>query len=121
MLSVLSVFSETDKVILDLGGRKRDVLLSCSAALDLAGALEQHTAVADLEPKSLVRGEVWDVFVESFDGMVAMRFTPPYQHVGDPKRVPIPPAAARSIAGLIREKESWARHKMRLNVVHKRA
>ncbi len=110
----MRVFSEKDKVILELGRRGNSFLISCSDALDIAANLDFHAGYAEKEPKSLIKGEVWDVKVESFDGQVGFHFTPPYQKVGNPSIVPMPPNVARSVARLIRDKESWARHKMRL-------
>lgn len=108
----VTVSAGGDKVWLDLGGRKRDVLLTCAAAEAFARGLEGAAALAGAEPPGLFGGEWWGVRVESFDGFVALRFDPP--EVGAPGRVPLSVAAARKLAGLVRDKAAWARHKMRL-------
>jgi hypothetical protein len=109
---MFAVRQEADKVIIDLNGRRYDILMTCPQAEEFAYHLEQAASAADLHPKSLVAGEQWGANVESYDGKVAIRFYPP--HVGAPERVPLPAAAARKLAKVVREKESWARHKMRL-------
>lgn len=111
---MLSVFAENDRVIIDLCGRRRDVLLKCDAALRLAETLDARADDAAQGPASVFHGEQWGCRVESYDGTVALRFSPP--SVGNPERVPLPAAAARQLAGVIRDKESWARHRMRLVV-----
>lgn len=108
----VSVSSAGGKVVVDLHGRRRDLLLDPDAALRFAEALEAKAAEAELAPAELVRGEPWGVSVASFDGFVAFRFTPPF--AGDPERVPLPPRAARAVADLARTNASVAREKLRI-------
>jgi hypothetical protein len=105
---------EQDRVVIDLGGRRRDLLLSCSQAYALADGLDAAAAFALAEAPALALGESWGVQVESYDGLVAVRFDPP--HVGAPERVPMTPQAARKVAEMVRFKASQAEHKMRLVV-----
>lgn len=112
MASTLRVEIEEDRVVIDLGGRRKDVLLPCRQAYALAVGLDEAAALAEAEPPALALGESWGVEVESFDGFVALRFDPPF--VGAPERVPMTPAAARRVASVIRMKASQAEHKMRL-------
>jgi hypothetical protein len=109
---VLTVRQEGDKVILDLGGRRRDVLLTPLAADDLAEALEAAADRAARAPAELFRGERWSAHVTSFDRKVALRFTGP--DLGLPDRVPMPAAAARALAAKVRENATWAGYGMRL-------
>jgi hypothetical protein len=111
---VLTVRQEGDKVLLDLGGRRRDVLLTPLAAADLAEALEAAADAAARAPAKLFRGEPWGCHVTSFDRHVALRFVGP--DVGLPERVPLPPAAARRLAAKLEENASWAGYGMRLTV-----
>ncbi len=104
---------EKDKVVLDLGGRVRDLLLDCDMALELANTLEAWARIAEKQPLAPFRGEPWGCKVESYDGKVAIRFRPP---LGNPTRVPLPAGMARKLAETIRAKESWARHGMRLEI-----
>lgn len=110
---MLSVSQERDRVILDLHGRRRDVLLPCDVALRLAEALETAADLAEREPPTLIRGERWGCQVESAYGQVCLRFTPP--DLGNPERVPLTAAAARKLADVIRFKEEQAEHRLRLN------
>jgi hypothetical protein len=105
---------ERDRVVIDLGGRRRDLLLSCSQAYALADGLDQAAAFALAEPPALALGESWGVKAESYDGLVALRFDPPF--AGAPELVPMTPAAARKVAEAVRMKASQAEHKMRLVV-----
>lgn len=100
-----------DKVIVDLGDRVRDVLLTCGQAEDLEQALRRLANVAELAAPELVRGEMWDVKVESYDGCVAVRFVPPF--AGNATRVPIPFDVARKLADLVRFKREQAAYRMR--------
>jgi len=109
---MIKVFNEGYKVIIDLCARKYDVLLSVDDAEKLAEALEKHAATAALEPPELVKGEQWNARVESYDGLVAIRFFPPT--IGAVNKVPLPATAAEKMASVIRDKASWAKHKMRL-------
>jgi hypothetical protein len=108
---VLRVGAESGLVVLDLCGRRREVLLPCDVALRLAEAIDGAAKIAESEPAPLSRGEVWGCKVESYDGFVALRFDPPT--VGNPSAVPLTPAAARWLADSIRFKEQQAEYKMR--------
>jgi hypothetical protein len=109
-----AVSHEGDKVVLDLGGRRRDLLLSCAQAERFAGALRRHAAGAERAPPVLARGERWAAKVESFDGLVAVRFFPP--SVGAPELVSLTPAAARALADAADWKRSCAEHKLRITL-----
>lgn len=112
---MLKTFSEKDHVIIDLCGSRTEVLLSCDEALRFAEGLDTAAAEADLYfPKSLNRLQRWDCYIVSFDGKVALRFTPP--SLGLPNRVPMPTAAARAIAERIRYEESFAEYRTRLSL-----
>jgi len=111
---MLKIFHESDRVIIDLCGRRRDVLLSCLQADDVANALDENAGRAERELPSLIRGEQWGCKVESYDRQVAIRFQPPLGATTN--RVTLPADAARKMAELIRFKESQARHGMRFVV-----
>jgi hypothetical protein len=111
---VLRVGAESGLVVLDLCGRRREVLLPCDVAVRLAEAIEAAAIFAATEPAPLSRGEVWGCQVESYDGLVALRFDPP--SAGSPSTVPLTPAAARWLADSIRFKEQQAEHRLRLVV-----
>lgn len=107
----MKVFQQGDKVMLDLGGRIRDVLLSCGEAERFAEALERGANGAELAPGELIRGETWNIVVKSFDRRVGIRFIPP--DCGYPERVPLPVGAARALARRVREEASWAQYGLR--------
>lgn len=111
---MLKIFSENDHVIIDLCGRRRDVLLSCLQADDVAEALEARATDAEKAEPTIIRGEKWGVKVESYDRQVALRFDPPLGVMTD--RVILPAGIARQLAGLIRSKASWAQYGMRLTL-----
>lgn len=111
---MLSVTAAGDKVMLDLGGRKCDVLLTPLNAARLAGALDDQAAVAERAAPELVLGEVWAIRTDSYDGCVALRFTPP--GLGSPDRVPLPAGVARRLAETLRRLAVWAGYKTRLTV-----
>jgi hypothetical protein len=115
MAGMVSVSAEGDKVVLDLHGRRRDVLLSPLDALRLADALDEKAAGAERAAPELVRGEVWNVHVTSFDRKVALRFTPPLGVTCG--RVPMPAGAARRVAELLRSNAELAGYGMRIRVV----
>jgi hypothetical protein len=104
------VSAESGLVVLDLCGRRREVLLPCDVALRLAEAIEAAAKVAETE-LAVSTGSPWGCKVESYDGFVALRFDPPT--VGNPETVPLPPDVARKLADLIRFKEQQAEYKMR--------
>lgn len=108
----ISVHQEGDRVVLDLDGRRRDLLLSPLSALHLAEALEGAAVRAELAEPTLCRGEVWDVFVTSFDRQVALRFTPPLGVTCE--RVPMPALAARRLADLVRTNANMAGFGLRI-------
>lgn len=109
---MIGVSQQGDKVIVDLSGHHRDILLSCSQAGTLCAALCAAANGAELATPEIVKGDAWLVNVESYDGYVAIRFHPPTP--GYPARVPIPFAAARQLASRISFKSRQAAHKMRL-------
>ena len=106
-----AVFVEKDKVILDLGGRRRDILMTCGEAEKFAFTLELGANSADLAPSEVVKGERWEIEVQSYDGRVACRFHAPGP--GYPRCVPLPPAMARRLAARVRFKAQQAAYKMR--------
>lgn len=108
---MFAVRCQGDKVVIDLGGRRRDLLMSCGAAEEFENALRQKASEAERAPPELVKGEVWGARVESYDGYVCVRFTPPLG--GNPTKVPLPPAAARRMADLVQFKRQQAAYKMR--------
>jgi len=110
----MRVFTDKDKVILELGGRKNSMLISVSAARDVAESLDLHAGYAERETPEIATGEMWNAKVESFDGQVGFYFQPPPSHVGNPSRVPLTSVAARRVAEVIRDKANFAEHKMRL-------
>lgn len=112
--SMIKAFAENDLVILDLCGRRRDVLLSCGTAADLAQRVRELADEAEAADSTIFVGRIWDVKVESFDTAIALRFTPPWQSQGDPWRVPMRAGAARRFADLIDSKVSFAQYGMRL-------
>jgi hypothetical protein len=105
---------EGDKVVLALGRKTGDLLLSCGQAEHLSAALRAAAALTEKEPPSLVKGEVWDLKVESYDGKVALRFFPPVNNTAPLGQVPMPPAAARKSADAVDLKRRQAEYKMRL-------
>lgn len=110
---MIKVCTNGDKVILDLCGRKRDVILSPLEAANLAGALCEAATLAEAELPGLIIGDVWSVFVTNFDRHVVMRITP-LNDVGNPERVPMPGKAARKIADLLRTNADFAGVGMRI-------
>jgi hypothetical protein len=111
---MLKVEVEKDRVVLDLRGRRRDVLLDCDQALAMAEALEMMAAAAEVGEKTPLQGKEWGCLVVSYRGFVALRFAPP--EVGFPDRVPLPASAALQLAAKIREQESFAKDNLRLEV-----
>ena len=102
---------EKGLVVLVLASRTRDTLLKCADAEKLVHALRKAAALLEgaIPPKKL--GQVWDIFVESYDGFVAMRFTSSLD--GVQKRVPMPTAIALKLADQIEFKMQQAKYKMR--------
>ena len=99
---------ENGLVILDLGGSKRDMLLSVDDALKLAEGLK----VMLLAEKRIIRNEAWECKVESYDGKVALRFC--YPGIGLSSEVPLTVEAARKLARVIENKAMQAKDNMRL-------
>src|SRR5262245_25698162 len=111
---MLKVFHEGDHVILDLCGRKRSVLLTPLGAVQLADSLRESADRAELEPKSLVEGQVWNCFITNMDRQVVMHFRSPDSSV--PERVPLPPKVARAIADLLYTNANMAGYGLRITV-----
>lgn len=111
---MIAVTSEGDKVILDLCGRKRDVLLSPLDAERLADALEEAAARAERELPELIHGEPWGVQVTNFDRRVVLRFSTPDGLT--PERVPFPVVAARRVADMLRTNANFAGNGLRLTM-----
>ena len=86
---------------------RRDVLLSCADAEKLVEALRVASRQAELGHPSLYRAEPWQCMVESYDGLVALRFSRPA------KRVPLPALVARRLADHIEFKKQQAAYRMR--------
>ncbi len=107
----MTVHSEGDKVVLDLGGRVRDVCLGMIEAEELANSLEQYAWCAELAAPELIKGEVWDAKVESYDRKVWLRFWPPVGSTAT--KVFLPAVVARRMAGMVRFKRQQAAYGMR--------
>lgn len=110
---MLKVFHEGDKVMVDLcgedrrlvsvlGQRRFAVVLTPTAADELAGALLENVLRAEREPPELVRGQFWGCQITNRDRLVAMIFSAPLELSGKPEVVPLSAGAARQIAGLLR-------------------
>ena len=112
---MLKVFQESDKVIIDLCGRKRDVIISPLEAERLADALDENANAAELETPQLVRMDIWNCYVTNRDHLVVMRFTPPDGITAT--RVPMPHKAARAIADLLRTNANMAGYGLRIETV----
>ena len=108
---MIGVTQKDDKVMILLPSKRRDVLLTCGEAEKFVEALEQFADTADRGRPTLVRGERWEVGVQSYDGYVAVRFLPPSPGYVD--RVPLPPAVARALAERVRFKSQQAAYRMR--------
>jgi hypothetical protein len=105
------VYQEGDKVLLDLKQPVRDILLTCGQAEVLENELRQKADLAELATPEIIKGETWDLKVESYDGLVAIRIIPPFGVRTD--RVPLPSAAARKLADMVQFKCQQAAYKMR--------
>ena len=97
---MLKVYAAGDKVLIDLCGRRRDVLLSPLEAVQFADMLDDRAAWAEQAEPELVKGEQWDCHVRSYGGRVVVRFYSP--ELGLPERVPMPAGAARQLAEVLR-------------------
>ena len=88
------------------------MLLRCKDADTLVETLRSFAGYAEKQPPTIVKGEWWQVFVESYDGFVVIRFWGP--EVGYPERVPMPADVARKFADWVEFKGQQARYKMQL-------
>lgn len=122
----LKVDAEGDKVIIDLGSRRTDMLISVDLARRLAAAIEEKAAEAELEPAELVEGKPWGINIRSFDKQVGFKFYPPEEaaitRVPLPVRMvigedrngnPVVVNTARKVAGIIRFASQQAEHGLR--------
>lgn len=105
------VFVEGDKVMLDLGARRRDILMTCGEAEKFAAHLEAGANTAERATPEVVKGDHWEIEVQSYDGQVACRFHAPGP--GYPERVPLPASIARKLAARVCFKAQQAAYKMR--------
>lgn len=125
-MTQIKVFSEGDKVILDLGSRRTDMLISVDAAYRLAAAIEEKISEAEREAGEVFAGKQWGLKVESFDGQVGFKFFPPEECAVT--RVPLPVRfltrirtdgqneyvnVAQRVADMIKFKAQQAENKMR--------
>lgn len=111
---MLKVFQERDRIILDLGERRYDSLIDWRDIDRLVETLRARADDADdylqANPPTIATG-IWDAAIESYDGFVAMRFSPPF--VGASSLVPLTPPAARKLADHVEFKGQQAAYKMR--------
>lgn len=107
----IKVYAAGDKVLLDLCGRRRDLVLTPVNAAALADMLDDRAKWAEGAEPELVKGEQWDVHVRSYGGFVAIRFYSP--DLGAPERVPMPAAVARKLAETLRANARAAGYKIR--------
>jgi hypothetical protein len=114
---MITVACERDIVIIHLGSRQRDLLVTCSEAEKMTHALRkmanQAEASARMGLHALYRGESWECRIDSYDGVVAIRFFPPQQSTT--ARVPMSVTAARAIADRIEFVRQQAEYKMKFN------
>ena len=110
----MRVFRERDRIILDLGGRRRDVWLGWKAAEETVSLLRAFAAQIDdwlaFNPPSLLT-QAWRASVVSYDGVTWIRFVP--ESPGCPERVPLTAKAARALADRIEFSSQQAAYKMR--------
>jgi len=106
---MIGVTIDGDAVLLLV--ERRDSLLSCGQAEELAVQLRLKAQSARLNPPRLFRGQPWGAQVQSFDGYVALRFNPP--EPGPVKRVPLPAAIAEKLADQLDFTRQQAAFKMR--------
>lgn len=85
---------EGNRVVLDLMGRRRDLLLSCAQAEVMVRGLLELAREADRAPLEILT-EDWKAQVRAEGGLVAVRLIPPF---GATDRVALPPPTARAIA-----------------------
>lgn len=110
----MQVFQEKDRVILDLGRRATDVLFSWKEGEKLMETLRNMADFADEWAKTgkpTIVTQVWACKVQSYDGLVAVRFHAPM--VGVPSRIPLPAGSARKLADAIEFSLQQAAYKMR--------
>ncbi len=112
-MSVVSLTHDAGYVVLDLKGRRQDLFLSPLSALKVADGLDELAVDAE-KTERVDRGKLWSASVTNRDRQVVVRFTPP-EGVTVTK-VPLPPAAARQVAGLLRTNANMAGFGMRIEV-----
>lgn len=96
---MLRVFQESRRVIVDLGGRKRDILLPLLPAAKFEGLLREKIELAEREPPELLT-QTWRLKVLSFDRLVTIRLWAPDGET--PERLPLTVEAARWLADRVR-------------------
>lgn len=110
----MRVFVERDRLIIDLGSRRRDAGMACGEAEKMVHALRSGANTIDawlLSNRPSLFTECWNAKVQSFDGSVWIRFTPP--NVGATTRVPLTAHAARKLADRVEFAAQQAAYKMR--------
>lgn len=108
---MVKVYHDQDYVILALDAKRDYIALTCGQAEELENALLAKAADAGREEPSINQGRPWGCKVVSYDGMVGIKFFPPFGARCD--RVPLPPKAARALAGRIAFCRQQAAYKMR--------
>ena len=107
---------QRDRVLVDLGGRRRDLMLEPWDAARFAEELERQAAhcerwLAAGGRGELVKGSSWTALVRSWDGLVNIRFNCDGA-AGLHARLSIPAAAARQLANETRLKVTEARFRV---------
>lgn len=97
----IHVFTEGQRVILDLGGRGYDVFLSPLSAATLADTLQTQARQAAKNDPLPPLNQSWGCQVTNIDRQVVLRVKPPPTHPGAPSRVPLSVEAARTLADLL--------------------
>lgn len=113
---MLTVNQDRDKVVIHLGGRCRDVLLTPEEAFRLADSVDEVVPLAESAPPGLILNQQWNIYIGFRDGSVVLRVTPPF--VGNADRVPFPPKAARAFARRLRDNATAAGQAVHLRVVN---
>ena len=109
---MLSVRTNRDRVILDLHGRRDTSAMTWKTGERFVETLRKCADEADewTGLPTICTG-VANVFIQSHDGQVWLRFTMPT--IGNPERVPMPADAARKLADQIEFKLQQAAYRMR--------